>query len=135
MIPKLRAWDKKNRRWFATGRLEYLCVCDSLAVLVTYKPNNQGGYSPSSMVQLTNDEFDNLIFEQSTGIKDENNIEIFDGDILEFEAKEWGAEPPNNYLVVGWNKYSGWEAGGVSREWEEWCKVIGNIHENQELLK
>ena len=54
---------------------------------------------------------------------------IFEGDILEWDAREWGSEFRE---VAEWN-YS--LLAARKHDWHEWCKVIGNIHDNPELLE
>ena len=54
---------------------------------------------------------------------------IFEGDILEWDAREWGGEFRE---VAEWN-YS--LLAARKHDWHEWCKVIGNIHDNPELLE
>lgn len=53
---------------------------------------------------------------------------IFEGDILEWDAREWGSEFRE---VAEWN-YS--LLAARKHDWHEWCKVIGNIHDDKELL-
>jgi len=68
---------------------------------------------------------------QFTGLHDKNGVEIYDGDILkspfgeEFEVRQQllteDIDPIfNAYHFFGWHVYS--------------CEVIGNIHENKELI-
>jgi uncharacterized phage protein (TIGR01671 family) len=77
---------------------------------------------------------------QFTGLKDMNCKEIYKGDIL--ESKYDDKEKP---MVVGWSK----KCASFSLNRDGWvfshyfgevcdssgCKIIGNIHENPELLK
>jgi hypothetical protein len=66
---------------------------------------------------------------QFTGLTDKNGKKIFEGDIIEWNAKEFGREYRE---LVEWDyKLLGFRQG----DWGEWCKVIGNIHDNPELLK
>lgn len=94
---------------------------------------------------------DKYVLMQSTGLKDKNGVEIFEGDILHrkvhvillgTDLNKWVDE----YAYVEW-KYGGWHVGEDLLEFvlEEGidhhtgCKqtaieVIGNIYENPDLL-
>ena len=66
---------------------------------------------------------------QFTGLTDKNGKKIFEGDIIKWDAEEWGAE----YCEpVVWD-YS--FLGVRQNDWQHFCEVIGNIHDNPELLK
>lgn len=71
---------------------------------------------------------------QYTGIKDMENKEIYEGDILEY--KEHGNQKEGRRWVVEFGEVEidgiyidGWNCGTSKRE-----KIIGNIYENPELL-
>ena len=84
-----------------------------------------------------------LVLEFETGLKDKNGREIYEGDIV-------GSDDGSRYLtgVVAWNEdYAKYEViynqlTGNSFEFEgddgypvaNLCEVIGNIHENGDLL-
>ena len=71
--------------------------------------------------------------EQYTGLKDKNGKEIYEGDILQIDDHILG-----DFVVVwhnfGWKikRSVGYESLSVHKS--EDCTVIGNIHENPELV-
>ena len=74
--------------------------------------------------------------EQSTGLTDRNGTEIFEGDVVRI------ADSVNAWII--WNEENASFAtrGVISRDDSEHlfgapscCEVIGNIHENPELLE
>ena len=68
---------------------------------------------------------------QYTGLKDKNGKEIYEGDVLRFETGCLGVviyEPPS--WGVDWGGVTNF--GGIFYNKAE---IIGNIHENPELLK
>lgn len=75
------------------------------------------------------------VVDQFTGLKDKNGVDIFENDILDFDEKEWGCKfkpevvPHIHQLIGNWNLCG--SPGGIT----EWRAVIGNVHQNPELLK
>lgn len=111
---KFRAWWKDTKR-FLDGD-EWYMTCSGAKHL------HYSAYPYSD---------DDFIIEQYTGLKDKNGKEIYEGDVLE---STWNGDK----AVVVWNDVEG--------EWEHYADfnthskysgsvVIGNIHENPELLK
>ncbi|EGO8714574.1 YopX family protein [Enterococcus faecalis] len=123
MIPKFRAWytpftDNKFGQEMKYGR------AGTLLSFAEMSPND-------------------YTLMQSTGLKDLNGVEIFEGDIVSvrnhpFQKTESsvGIEIDGDYKV-SWNEYDlTWCAGNLLlARIKPYVTVIGNIHENPELLE
>ena len=126
MIPKYRAWDKHSQKMFANDELiiwnNNVYANDSKKLTC----NNLKGWS-----------IDEEYLMQSTGLKDKNDKEIFEGDIVKM-SKDVYSEP-TYYEVV--RHYGGaYRLESKQHGCELWlrhtyCEVVGNIYENPELLE
>lgn len=68
---------------------------------------------------------------QYTGLKDRNNVEIYEGDIFESTSK-FSLTDELNLGTVSFSEVNGYQ-------WEEWdldqIEVIGNVYESPEILE
>lgn len=144
MITKFRAWDTTNKEMFK----DTFAITESGQVVTV----EQGFVTDTPEYVFV----DNLVVMQSTGLKDLNSIEIFEGDILEIQGLrmvvKFGSynyiEPSNSgcgamdYMYDGLGFYveliNFVFLDGISPFEPETLKesvVIGNIYENPEFLK
>lgn len=103
-----------------------------------------GWYAIRDAKNLGSVEDKEVIFMQYTGLKDKNDKEIYEGDILKSLGREldkciWytpeiDSEPAiSGFTFTPVRKIGGWAAYETGWVWA--AEVIGNIYENPELLK
>ena len=121
---KFRAWDNKTVRYDVTG-LEH------------YKDNEMGGvFLDGDYYSLVDNNNGNglAVLMQYTGLKDKNGKEIYEGDL-------YHAGDTNIIYQVIFNKgcFIGNQIGNRSlaglSDFIYSIEIIGNIHQNPELLK
>lgn len=116
---KFRIWHKKDNEYI--GNLQTILLGFDGSVKDVYNKED-----------ITND----VIVEQYTGWNDPSGKEIYEGDILEYYTNYYGKERTHNHLVE-WKTWDGDEFGEPQHTgYFDICgaKIIGNIHENKELL-
>lgn len=82
---------------------------------------------------LKNDDF---VIEQSTGIKDKNGRNIYEGDIVSkhnSDLKGVVKQVKDGQWAIYWNNVP--DGYYVLFKYSNLCEVVGNIHENPELLE
>jgi len=125
MIPKFRAWDSVKKKF-----VEHFFITDNSLICNMEKPTS--GYNSPIPVEKSE-----LILMQSTGLRDKNGKEIFEGDIVKM-AKDVYSDP--TYYEVVRHRGGAYRLESNQHGCELWlrhtnCEVIGNIYENPELLE
>lgn len=148
MIPKFRAWEKKNKRWM-TKEIEDSEESEIRLDLwgnVEFKPPwwEQGADTVHRV-----DGSDMFDIMQSTGLFDDNGVEIFESDIVKvidlncrievISEVVWGMNSNvyGNYPAFAIQDFES-ESNSFSEIFDSGCyriKVIGNIYENPELME
>lgn len=128
MIPKFRAWDKMR------NEMNYKVMvgnCDT---------DDENWTCPIIWIEyrkkwLHFDDYECIM--QTTGLKDNNGKEIFEGDIV--KMSKYVYSEPTYYEVI--RHYGGaYRLESKQHGCELWlrhngCEVVGNIYENRELLE
>ena len=121
---KFRVWDKRYKRYVKP----YAVCLDGRAIAIT---------EPSNDLETLDSE--RAIIEQYTGLKDKNGQKIYEGDIV------LDCYDGEDTFIVEWDKDT---ASFILTDTEhilnvsfdnfypdKYLEVIGNIHENKELLE
>lgn len=133
-LSRYRAWDKEN------SRMVYPSADD-----VYFELTDDGINILDMSVEPFDDVFPHLdaVLMQSTGLKDKNGVEIFEGDVIGSQNKDRSNWYVSHHKIV-WH-----DTGFVGKQicsssfigLEHWTRgengyvVIGNIYENPELLE
>ena len=129
---KFRAWDSNHKEFILDAQATYDNQC-----------REKGSINHESFQEVIEDK--NCIVEQYTGLKDKNGKEIYEGDIVRINGWWYAAGPAGydeNLCAVKWDEeitgfapFNDYDCDcGVYHNADD-CEVIGNIHENQELVK
>lgn len=135
---KFRAWDKQRNRYVGDGEVVFKSYGSEASVVVC--PNSQDYIGDICHDEYVDD--GRFVIEQYTGVKDKNGKEIYEGDILWWEhyygmtgeniettAKVYWEEKDASFVVGDWFEPLG------PLVVEDKVEVIGNVHENPELIE
>lgn len=124
-----RAWDKDG---------EYMEYTDR-NLIVSFGDNGNVDATDLSNIYSTCNGMQNFELMQSTGLKDKNGVEIYEGDIIKHkELPNPFFKPPFEVIQArtGEWRLDSFRGGTVLAFCrQEELKIIGNIYENPELLE
>lgn len=130
---RFRAWDKKGKGFINGFNMFGFSI---------------GQGSPTKFLQRFDKKWkmEDVVIQQSTGFYDKNGTEIYDGDIAKISASDL---KPRIVTIIYDDLYGTWKI--YDHEWSvtddlfkyatdieysnSSCEVIGNIHENSDLLE
>ncbi|MCB8505398.1 YopX family protein [Enterococcus durans] len=135
MIPKFRAWVKPDILSNHLNGVIAEAKPDFLGKNCLVRRNDLKGEKCFTEILA----FDDIELMQSTGLKDKNGIEIFEGDLVEHDDNINGVwetfEACEIVYDEGYAQFCfKWDAGNFLTDYRN-LNVIGNIYENSELLE
>lgn len=131
MIPKYRAWDSAKKEMFK----DTFAITESGQVVVVEQESVAS--SPDYVF------VDHLVIMQSTGLKDEFDKELFEGDIIEWSYWDEFEDSGTAKIIFDKGMFKLLDVRTEKSVWDnlfdciENCNVFlqGNIYENPELLE
>lgn len=137
MIPRFRAWNKATKEMYGADDIiainfEEKEICVQTIYFEQGLPDSR---------DLDYYDFDDIVLMQSTGMRDKNDREIFEGDVLKVTDQHSWLE------VVSFNKDKAMFVSKETKKVEETplydlfntdifeVEIIGNIHTNPELAE
>ena len=132
MTPRYIAWIKTEKRMFFSD--DILAIDYENEEIVTQQVYFENGLPDDRDIYCY--KTDEIELMQTTGLKDKNGKEIFEGDIVKM-SKDVYSEP--TYYEVVRHRGGAYRLESKQHGCELWlrhtgCEVVGNVYENKELL-
>lgn len=124
---KFRAWDSINKCYYTEP---FFVSGDGTPY--TYNPDFKHVEEYDAINPVMG-----IVLEQYTGLKDKNGKEIYEGDLVQFELEEGSVVAPVVF-AHGYFAYATFNIVHIAMplyKISHWCVVVGNIHQNIELIK
>lgn len=139
---EFRVWDSRKKSYFNKKDI----AIDNLGNIFVFEACDENDADLWHVRILSDPDNERYIIEENTGLTDKNGTEIYEGDIVEVKHSDW-IEPTIH--VVKWCGDEKYPAFNLKPELDETVnnlalatqsdffsvKVVGNIHENPELLE
>ncbi len=139
---KLRVWDKRNNKYLSINSDNYTLRYQGDIWIASIQKSTLEESIKSSGIVNNNP---NYVMEQFIGLVDEKGRSIYEGDIIKWCNYYSTTEIPDPIFYIEWRKvYAGYKFAAIRPDGKEWdfyggipdeIEVIGNIHENFQLLK
>ena len=132
MTPKFRAWYV-----LAEEMIDEILMISFVRKEIIGKFSNGSTSVPLKFEDERNGE--DVILMQSTGLRDKNGKEIFEGDVLDYKGRKALVRWHGSYASFIYRFVD--ELQNRNTEWKPLylaymkCEIIGNIYENPELLE
>ena len=138
---KFRAWDDKNKKWLLGYEYKNLGGFSLTGECVLF--GEWGGVFDTFLFNKDGKNFNDLKIMQFTGLKDKNEVDIYEGDIVIFDrgVGNWtGKRMKTTHEIVFNNEVFAFVLNYGSsyiklrKHWNYVYEVKGNIYENPKLL-
>ncbi|MEW4664191.1 YopX family protein [Lactiplantibacillus plantarum] len=124
---KFRAWDNLLNKMLVVYRISFDGPVDGVQVHCYLDDRGAEGSTEYAY------DGDGLILEQFTGLTDVNGKDIYEGDIVEVTSQYWGML--GNRYEVKFKQGAFFVNCDLLSKISPSISVIGNVHENPELLE
>jgi len=130
---KFRAWDKKNKKMFMPLELDQSSKDNKIYMI------------RDNFLSLRLIKKEKIVLMQYTGLKDKNEKEIYEGDLIYYTCNGFNGKVTRDYKV-GFDEEKGrfvlYDLNAKFGYYDDFyptiydsLEIIGNIYENPELLK